>query len=444
MREKTPETAQTSETHHQAAVNLHQLNADLHDWYWIHQLRFEELFYPPLPGESQAELHKVVRDLDAQRYEPAISKCDKTISLAPEHPVAYCLRANAFHQLGQYEAAISDYGVAIELTGKSVKTLRFSVLGMSDLLVMSDEYLSMCHANRSLSLHASGDHEAAIDDEKEAIRLDPNNARSHSQHGRSLLESGDLAGAMTILERAVELDPSDGDAHFHLGWCHACLGRSTEAIESYTHAIQLKPADPIFRIHRSYAHYNQGRLDSALVDANKAVEIDPSCCDSYYARAQVFLYLKEYNLSLANYQVCLGKTWNISAAYNGCGNCRLELRDYEGALKDYRACLSLSQEQPDPELLNNLAWLLSTCPDDQLRNGEEAVRLATAACTQSNWTAPHQLGTLAAAYAEIGDFTQAIRWHEEAIALAEPAEQESYQLELNCYKQGKPCRDPHI
>jgi tetratricopeptide (TPR) repeat protein len=70
---------------------------------------------------------------------------------------------------------------------------------------------------------------------------------------------------------------------------------------------------------------------------------------------------------------------------------------------------------------NNLAWLLATHPDPQLRNGPEAIRLAEEACRQTESKDPVFLGTLAAAYAEAGRFADAVSMAEQARRLADAA-----------------------
>src|ERR1035437_2354042 len=89
---------------------------------------------------------------------------------------------------------------------------------------------------------------------------------------------------------------------------------------------------------------------------------------------------------------------------------------YEEAIRFYQAAL---KAQPDQEVvLNNLAWLLASCPDAAFRNGPEAVRLATRACELTGYTRPLLIGTLAAAHAEADDFPAAIATAERAAALA--------------------------
>ncbi len=91
---------------------------------------------------------------------------------------------------------------------------------------------------------------------------------------------------------------------------------------------------------------------------------------------------------------------------------------------------------------NNLAWLLATCPDDQYRDGNTAVENATRACELSQWAKPDCLGTLAAAYAEAGEFELAIKWQTKAIELATPDyDMAAAQSRLKLYEAGKPYRE---
>jgi uncharacterized protein HemY len=95
--------------------------------------------------------------------------------------------------------------------------------------------------------------------------------------------------------------------------------------------------------------------------------------------------------------------------------------------------------------MNNLAWILATCPDAKARNGSEAVQLAERACRRGG-NRPAFLDTLAAAYAEAHRFADSTNAMQRAIALAEATRQTNFlpafRSRLELYLAGKPYRAP--
>ncbi|NIM70661.1 MAG: hypothetical protein GTO48_09480, partial [Xanthomonadales bacterium] len=71
----------------------------------------------------------------------------------------------------------------------------------------------------------------------------------------------------------------------------------------------------------------------------------------------------------------------------------------------------------DVAVANNLAWLLATCPEPRYRNGPRALRLARQACEATAHKSPPLLDSLAAAYAETGQFDQAVATTRQALEI---------------------------
>ena len=103
----------------------------------------------------------------------------------------------------------------------------------------------------------------------------------------------------------------------------------------------------------------------------------------------------------------------------------------------------------DPNLLalmNQTAWVLATCPDASIRNGTEALALAQRVVKASRGKDPSILDTLAAAYAEVGRFSEAAQTARQALVIATQQEGtqpvvEGLKARLALYEANAPFRD---
>jgi tetratricopeptide (TPR) repeat protein len=106
---------------------------------------------------------------------------------------------------------------------------------------------------------------------------------------------------------------------------------------------------------------------------------------------------------------------------------------------------TLEKTPGDPAVRNNLAWILATCPEASIRDGAQAVELARLVVRGPGGHKPLYLDTLAAAYAETRQFSDAVSTAEEAVALAKSAGQprlaDELQSRLNLYRAGHPYRE---
>ena len=123
----------------------------------------------------------------------------------------------------------------------------------------------------------------------------------------------------------------------------------------------------------------------------------------------------------------------------------LQLHQYHRAVESVEAAARVTHRYP-AAYLNDAAWVMATCPDPQVRNGRHAIADASRACDLGHWKDWHAIDTLAAAYAEAGDFNQAVSYQQRAISAAGNAAKKQYDLEkrLALYLAHKPYRDEKL
>jgi Flp pilus assembly protein TadD len=130
--------------------------------------------------------------------------------------------------------------------------------------------------------------------------------------------------------------------------------------------------------------------------------------------------------------------------YLNLANSLMQKGDAGKAIGQLQAALHLAPS--DPRVLNNLAWILTTCSDVALRNGPKAIELARRADTATDGRNPIILHTLAAAYAETGQFPEAVDTDRRALQLAQAQSNaglaQALQSEIEQYRAGKPMRAP--
>ena len=127
----------------------------------------------------------------------------------------------------------------------------------------------------------------------------------------------------------------------------------------------------------------------------------------------------QFDEAIENYRKAIQVNSNHPETFFHLGMTLGQLGRNREAVAQYREALRLNPNLA--RALSNLAWMLATSPDDELRNGAEAVRLAERACELTHHGEPLFIGTLAAAYAEAGRFPEAVTTAEKAERLATDA-----------------------
>jgi tetratricopeptide (TPR) repeat protein len=198
---------------------------------------------------------------------------------------------------------------------------------------------------------------------------------------------GDYREAVMLLTRAIEKEHDAMKlalAHRFRGLSYKHLGRRDEALHDFLEVIRLQPQLDLGYYNAGVIYNLQGRYKDAIDMMTRSIQ------------------LQKDNRGLARRR-------------SERGNAYFHLGDFKRAHADFVAAVRLDPR--DPDVVNNVAWFRATCPEARFRNGKEAVELATRACTLENWKDADGIDTLAAAYAEIGNFAEAERYQQKAMAL---------------------------
>lgn len=117
-----------------------------------------------------------------------------------------------------------------------------------------------------------------------------------------------------------------------------------------------------------------------------------------------------------------------------------KMGDYRAAARELTQQTKISPS--DAGSWNDLAWLRATAPASDVRDGKTAVRFATRACELTAWKKAGYLDTLAASYAEAGDFEAAVKYQTQALntGFHPREEREEYAARLARYRARKPYR----
>lgn len=253
------------------------------------------------------------------------------------------------------------------------------------LPLLAPEAAASAYHRRGVAHVAAGRHAAAVAAFTRCLDHDPTPAASWFHRGCAYLNAGDPARALADFDGAIRRDAGPARFHFYRGAARHALGDFAGAGADYTAVLERCPDDRPARLARGRAHARLERWAVAVEDFDEVIRRDPNHAGALADRCRA-----------------LG-----------------QLGRHAAALADARRAAELRPD--DAVFLNQLAWLRATCPDASVRNGPEALAVATRAAELSEWRDAAVLDTLAAAHAECGHLGESVRWAEAALAHA-PAE----------------------
>ena len=194
------------------------------------------------------------------------------------------------------------------------------------------------------------------------------------------------------------------------------LGRLDEAIPQFQKALEIRPDFAEGYYNFANALVQQGKLAEAMADYRKAIELDPHYPEAHNNLGTALLQSGNPTEAVAHYRSAVELKPDYTEARRNLASTLYQQGQTREALGQWREAIRLGPNAVG--FLNVTAWVLATDPDPAIRNGAEAVTLASRAAELTRRQDPAALDTLAAAYAEAGRFADAVATAGQARQLA--------------------------
>ena len=343
------------------------------------------------------------------------------LAVTKNNYVAYNNLGFHYGQLGELNQAKECYQMALEINPRSQHAC-------GDLAVI-------------LGLQKRTDE--AIATYERALEISPYYTTAHVNLANLLIFQGRTNEAITHYEEAIRINPRSSEAHQSLATVLGEKGEYERAREHFRAALEIRPYNPYVHCDFAAMLVKEARLDDAAAEYKIALELEPRLRPALYGLGDIFMSRGEVNRAVQQFSDALKLAPDDPDANYRYAQALTRQGDLKKAIQHYRR--GLRQFEDSAEALNNLAWILATNPDPEVRNGADAVKFAEKACHLTHYKRAVFVGTLAAAYAEASRFSEAIETAEKARLLAEAANEKEIAARnvklLELYRAQKPCRD---
>lgn len=339
------------------------------------------------------------------------------------HPASHL----AHTQLGKAEEVAGDFNSAAQHYVQAINLNSDAIIARNNLARLLsnsgryeeaiEHYRHVLHyspdlvavkSNMAFALARNGQRKEAHQLYEELLAANPTYVQGLLNYAELLREEENLELAAEQYRHVLEMKPNHVAALVNLGNVLTVLGDVDGAAQQYQAAIQLKPQDPGIVASFGLLLLIDGRADEAVPLLRRAIALQPNAVGVRYRLGEAL--------------AAQGKDAEAAEIFRGT------LRMRPGWVDAKRA----------------LAWLLATSRDDEVRDGEQAVRFARDACVATGFDKAEALDTLAAAYAETGEYEKAISTATSARQIAARMDDRALIVEidkrLDLYRAGNPYR----
>jgi len=193
--------------------------------------------------------------------------------------------------------------------------------------------------------------EKAIDEYRQALRIDPDHYWSHFQLGRSYLSLSRLDEAVEALGACVALRPDAPWGYSVRGLALARQKRYRDAEQDLDRAIQLNADSLPARLNRGVVYWQQGKLDEALADFEAVLKPpkEKRLVEAAFSRGQLYLQRGEIQKALDDFDCVVAENPMIRTVFLYRAQLHISQGDNDRGLKDLDTYLD-EGSQRDPRV----------------------------------------------------------------------------------------------
>ena len=190
----------------------------------------------------------------------------------------------------------------------------------------------------------------------------------------------------------------------------------------------------------------QGQLDEAGIHLEKALELRPDLAGVHNNYGYLLMQQGRVGDAIPFFRQALDLSPDMADAHMNLGDAWLRQGRLAQAVEQYQA--ALTSQPTNVVVLYKLCWVMGSAADAEVRNGHKAVEYGEKASRLTDAKSEVVLGVLAAAYAESGNYDEALSTARRAAAL--PTAQANsgilslLQSQIQLYQKGQPFRDPML
>ncbi|UCF92982.1 MAG: tetratricopeptide repeat protein [Desulfobacterales bacterium] len=284
-----------------------------------------------------ATLRKAVHHHTAGRWEEAARIYGQILEIAPDH-------SDALHLLGVIQHRRGDHAAAQDLIRQAIR---------------NDPAVPIYHVSLGDLFQSSGDFTDAIRCYHRALRLAPHSLEALCNLGNALREQGHPRQAIACYRKCLTLNPCLAEVYNNLGMALHTLRDYERASANFKEAVRLRPDFADAYNNLGTVCRDQSNLDEALRHYQQALALSPENASINHNLGIIYQLRQDFDRARACYQKAIGSQAGLAETHNNLGKLYHDRNQFAQALCHYEKAVQIAPGHADAHFNRALTLLLT-------------------------------------------------------------------------------------